>query len=95
MKLKDVVFKGNKFDFYSNRFYLFDCNGNKLNEFVLRKIDNILNTKVIETKECGYDNLMYFVGYAVLHIKLNIIANEDIISNWEKIKFGENIVEGG
>lgn len=91
LKLKDVEFEGSKFNIHSNRFILFDKNGKEINEYQLHDMDDYLDLEVLETKESGYQDMTYFVGFKTLHIKLNIDgAKEDILSPWNH-KFGETI----
>lgn len=91
LKLRDVEFEGNKFDIGSNRFVLFDKNEKEINEFQLADMENYLDLEVLETKESGYQDRTYFVGFKTLHIKLNIDGEkEDILSLWSN-KFGETI----
>lgn len=91
LKLKDVEFEGSPFDIGSNRFVLFDKNEKEINEFQLADMENYLDLEVLETKESGYQDRTYFIGFKTLHIKLNIDGEkEEILSLWSN-KFGETI----
>lgn len=93
MKLREVkhtekLFGESAFDLHSNRFVLFDKDGNRINEWGLEKrYPNYLDLEVIKTAKSGYNSLAYFVGFPTTHIKLNIKDN-DLLSS-SKLKFGE------
>jgi hypothetical protein len=92
MKLKDVThydkfFKSNdKFNIHSNRFILFDKNGNMLNEWAVEKIPNYLDIEVLDVKKSGHQDYSCFVGFATTHIKLNI---SNVMLRSGNLKYGE------
>ena len=90
--LKDI--KGFDPHFPSNRFVLFDKNGNEINVFELNKLPNFLDINVLETKESSYTSLTYFVGFPTLHIKLDI-DDKNLLCGWSNLKFGQEQVDKG
>jgi len=89
MKLKELK----NFNIHSNRFVLFDKTGRELNWAAIEKLPNYLDLEVIETKDSGFQSYVYFVGFATLHIKLNIL-NDNLVCPFHPLKFGEVEIEG-
>lgn len=93
MKLKDVkheeIFCGKKtvedFNFYSNRFYLFDKYGRELNSFSMRNVKDVLEINVIEIKKSGYCG--YGVGFPTTHIKLDFLDDNKL--SFGNFRFGD------
>ena len=83
--LKDI--KGFNVFFPSNRFVLFDKNGNKINAFELSKMSNVLDLNVLETNKT-------FVSFPTLHIKLDI-EDKNLLCGWSNLKFGQSQIEWG
>lgn len=90
--LKDI--KGFNVFFPSNRFVLFDKNGNELNGWEIAKLPNVLDLSVLETKESSYQSFVNFVGFKTLHIKLDI-EDKNLLCGWSNLKFGQSQIEWG
>ena len=88
MKLKEVKHNGDLFTIYSNRFVLFDKNGNRLNSWAIKELPNYEEIEVLETKESGYQSYVYFVGFSTTHIKLNLF-DPKLLDPFRTIRFGE------
>ena len=90
--LKDI--KGFNPYFPSNRFVLFDKNGNELNGWEIAKLPNVLDLSVLETKKSSYTSFAYFVGFETLHIKLDI-EDKNLLCGWSNLKFGQKQIDRG
>ena len=90
--LKDI--KGFNVFFPSNRFVLFDKNGNEINAFELSKLPNVLDLSILETKESSFTSHSTFVSFPTLHIKLDI-EDKNLLCGWSKLKFGQSQIEWG
>lgn len=100
MKLKDVIhvetFIGKnhttKFYFHNNRFRLFDKKGRELNSYAMLDVENVLNLKVLETKESKCSNVNFSIYFPVTHIKLDFLDDSKLSSR--DFNFGDYDARG-
>ena len=96
MKLKEVTHTetwGDKeytdsFSFSNNRFLLFDKNGNELNEWTMKNIEDVLEFNVLETRKSCYEG--WGVGFPTTHIKLDFVGNSHTLTN-SNFKYKDNV----